>query len=237
MIDAHTPCNCMHGTTPFTLNSAGASSVVWCCLLVAWYACMHANAITYHQLNTISSTAATHTCPNIDSSRRCALAPRSRDIVPACPCSPWHHAYSSPPFDMHMGRECMHATSHAYACIVYISLGGKCWGIQENSSPSKRSVLRNSWNEFSGILNLRRPGVLNLRSSEVTNLRRPGVLNLWSSEVANLWRPGVLNLWSSEVANLRRPGVLNHEIGSMRNSGIRWSLTLEVTAYEHFVNG
>jgi hypothetical protein len=78
------------------------------------------------------------------------------------------------------------------------------WEFRKNLSPSKRRVWRNSWNKFSGTLNLWRSGILNLRSPEVANLWRSGILNLRSPEVANLRRSGILNLRSPEVANLRR---------------------------------
>jgi hypothetical protein len=88
-----------------------------------------------------------------------------------------------------------------------------CWGIQENLSPSKRRVLRNSWNEFSRILNLWRSGILNLWSSEIANLRRSEALAKLG--VANLWRSGILNLqspWSREPVRTR-----SHEPVKPRN--------------------
>jgi hypothetical protein len=100
-------------------------------------------------------------------------------------------------------------------------------------SPSKHRVwrIRNSWNEFSGWLTLRRSGILNLRSPEVANLRRSGILNPQSPEVANLWRSGILNLRSPEVVDLWRSGILNlqspevanlwgHGVMNLRNSEI-----------------
>jgi hypothetical protein len=88
--------------------------------------------------------------------------------------------------------------------------------------------------------NLRRSGILNLRSSEVANVRRSGISNLRSSEVVNVRRSGISNLRSFKVANSRRPEVMNlqnHEIGSLRNSGICWRSSSEVTAHEDFLNG
>jgi hypothetical protein len=99
---------------------------------------------------------------------------------------------------------------------VKFSMGGKftkyskftCWRIQKNLSPSKRRGLWNSWNEFSGTSNSRRSVISNLRSFEM----------------ANSWRPEVMNLQ-------------NHEIASLRNSGICWRSSSEVTAHEDFLNG
>jgi hypothetical protein len=74
----------------------------------------------------------------------------------------------------------------------------------KNLSPSERRVWRNSWNKFSGTLNLWRSGILNLRSPEVANLQKSGILNLRSPEVANLRRSGIFNLRSPKVAIPRR---------------------------------
>jgi hypothetical protein len=64
---------------------------------------------------------------------------------------------------------------------------------------------------------------------ELTKIRSHGSAKLG---VANLWRSGILNLWRPGVMNLR-----NHEIGNLRSSGICWSSSSEVTAYEDFLNG
>jgi hypothetical protein len=90
-----------------------------------------------------------------------------------------------------------------------------CWGIQENLSPSKRRVLRNSWNKFLGILSLRRSGILNQRSSKIGNLRRSEAVDLRSSVVANLWRSRILDLrspWGREPVKTR-----SHELAKPRN--------------------
>jgi hypothetical protein len=79
----------------------------------------------------------------------------------------------------------------------------QCWGIQENLSPSKRRILRNSWNEFSGIFNLRSYEVANLRRSKILNLRSSKVTNLWGSDTLDLRSSGVVNLWRSEALDLQ----------------------------------
>jgi hypothetical protein len=124
----------------------------------------------------------------------------------------------------------------------------------KNLSLSKRRVWRNSWNKFSGRLNLWRFGILILRSPEVVNLWRFGILNLRSPEVENLWRSGILNLRSPEVANLWRSGIMNLQslevaslwryggvmnlrnsgIENLWNSGIHWSPNSGVVACEDF---
>jgi hypothetical protein len=100
-------------------------------------------------------------------------------------------------------------------------------------SHSKRRVWRDLWNNFSGRLNLRRFGILNLRSPEVANLWRSGISNLRSPEVVNLWRSGISNLWSPEVANLWRSEILNlrsHEVANLWRSGIMNLRSLDVAS-------
>jgi hypothetical protein len=139
-------------------------------------------------------------------------------IFTQTPCL-FHGKYSSWKYFMNLCKKLFNKDIYIRLVVITINYHG----IQENLSPSKRRVWRDSWNEFLGWLNLWRSRILNLRSLKVANPWRSRILNLRSPEVAKLWRPGILNLRSPEVANLWRFGILSlrsPEVTNLRRSGI-----------------
>jgi hypothetical protein len=75
---------------------------------------------------------------------------------------------------------------------------------RKNLLPSKRRVWRNSWNEFSGWLNIWRYDILNMRSRsrEPVKIRNLEPAKPWSHEPVKIWSLEPAKPWSREPVKI-----------------------------------